>query len=90
MYNQKYKYKNCLICNKKPEKHNLVQCHRCHIKLHDYCYEIHSANRTYSVCPNPGCKKVGTLGQDLYFKNKYDEEDNNPEDNNREDNNSEE
>ena len=62
---------NCLLCNKKTEKHNLVQCHRCRIKLHDYCYDIHSAERTYAVCPNPKCQEVGALGQELYYKNKY-------------------
>jgi len=71
IYNEKYKYKSCLLCNKKPDLHNLVQCHRCHIKLHDYCYEIHSANHTYCLCPNPKCQKIGTLGQELYYKNKY-------------------
>jgi hypothetical protein len=72
--NNKTKNPNCLLCNKKTELHNLVQCHRCHIKLHDYCYDIHSAERTYAVCPNPECKKLGTLGQELYYKNKYLEE----------------
>lgn len=66
--------KNCLLCKKKTELHNLVQCHKCHIKLHDYCYDIHSATRTYCVCPNPKCKKIGTLGQEFYYKNKYLEE----------------
>lgn len=74
MYNKTYKYKNCLICNKTPEKHNLVQCHRCHIKLHDYCYDKHSISIEYTVCPNPDCQKVGTLGQELYYKHKYLEE----------------
>ena len=71
MYNKKYKYRSCLLCNKKPDLHNLVQCHRCHIKLHDYCYEIYSASHTYCLCPNPECQKIGTLGQELYYKNKY-------------------
>lgn len=64
-------FNKCLLCNKKTELHNLVQCHRCHIKLHDYCYETYSVNLTYSLCPNPKCKKVGTLGQEFYYKNKY-------------------
>jgi len=71
MYNKKYKYKNCLICNKKPEKHNLLQCQLCFIKLHDYCYDKHSNNLGYTRCPNPGCQEVGALGQELYYKNKY-------------------
>ena len=65
IYNSNIKTKNpnCLLCNKKTELHNLVQCHKCHIKLHDYCYESHSDNITYSLCPNPKCQKIGTLGQ---------------------------
>jgi len=69
MYN-----KNCSLCNKKTELHNLVKCHRCHIKLHDYCYEKYSYGMQYTLCPNLKCKKIGTLGQELYYKNKYLEE----------------
>jgi hypothetical protein len=28
----------------------------------------------YTLCPNLKCKKIGTLGQELYYKNKYLEE----------------
>jgi len=72
--NSIHKNPNCLLCNEKTELHNLVQCHKCHIKLHDYCYDNHSAERTYALCPNPKCQKEGTLGQELYYKNKYLEE----------------
>jgi excinuclease UvrABC ATPase subunit len=61
--------KNCLICWEETQKHNLVECHRCHIKLHDYCHDTYSANRGYTVCPH--CQRVGTLGQDLYYKYNY-------------------
>lgn len=71
MYNKKYTNKNCSICNMKTELHNLVQCHRCHIKLHDYCYEKYSHGMEYTLCPNPECQKIGTLGQEFYYKNKY-------------------
>lgn len=65
---------NCLICHKNTEKHNLVTCHKCHTKLHDYCYDKYSNNIGYTLCPNPECQAVGTLGQELYYKNKYIEE----------------
>jgi hypothetical protein len=28
----------------------------------------------YTLCPNPDCQKIGTLGQEFYYKNKYLEE----------------
>ena len=74
-----YINKRCLLCKKKTEKHNLVNCHTCHIKLHDYCYDKYFNNCEYTLCPNPKCKKVGTLGQELFYKNKYLEEHKKPQ-----------
>ena len=69
--NKNNKNNNCLICSKKVELEELVECTRCNIKMHDYCYENISKtkNLTYTKCPN--CPGVGTLGQELYYKYRY-------------------
>jgi hypothetical protein len=61
----------CLICLKKVELENLVKCVRCAIKLHDYCFEKDSDAKKLNYTKCPHCQRIGSLGQDLWYKYRY-------------------
>jgi hypothetical protein len=54
--------KSCYYCKQKITVNNYVICVRCKIKLHDECETKCTADRSHCLCPNPACKKVGSLG----------------------------
>jgi len=61
----------CLICREKIQKSHLVTCSRCNIPLHYLCYEKYNKinKYTFKICPN--CRRIGTLGQELYHKHVF-------------------
>ena len=54
--------KTCFECKKKVQQSELVTCVRCNIILHNECEKNIRGDKGYCECPNPNCKRVGSLG----------------------------
>ena len=50
----------CAICNKNVDVKKLLICVRCHVSLHELCYDIWtSMNKSYNICPI--CNRIGCV-----------------------------
>ena len=57
-----YENEICVICNKIVDVTNLLMCVRCHVSLHESCYDIAtSINQSYNICPL--CNRIGSVGK---------------------------
>jgi hypothetical protein len=55
-----YENEICVICNKIVDVKNLLMCVRCHVSLHESCYDFAtSINRSYNICPI--CNRIGCV-----------------------------
>ena len=52
----------CFFCKEGVDSNTLVNCIRCDAYMHYKCEKEYSKDRKYCICPNPKCKRVGTLG----------------------------